>query len=349
MAPAALSLISVTFTEPKERAKAFGVFGAVSGGGAAIGMILGGALTEYASWRWCWASTCRSPWLTALARVRVRQGEQGARQHQVRHPRCDPRDLGLVALVYGFTQAAKLKDPGKSTEVLGWTDSSTITFLAPAWCCWWPSWCGSSASKHTAAADEGRTRSQPRRFLPGVPVHRRGHVRHVPVPDVLLPDHDGLHARSRVAFAFLPFSIGVIVTAGVVANLLPRIGPEADHGPRSGAGHPRHADADPDHRRHALLGMRHAVAPVDEHRHGCVFITASSTALVGSARTTPVSRARCSTPRNRSVGLSAPRCSTRCTPGRSRAISRITWGSRREPRPAMRSSTAITSRSSGAR
>ncbi|HEY6747406.1 MAG TPA: MFS transporter, partial [Mycobacteriales bacterium] len=53
LAPAALSLITVTFTEPKERARAFGVFGAVSGGGAAIGLVVGGILTEYASWRWC--------------------------------------------------------------------------------------------------------------------------------------------------------------------------------------------------------------------------------------------------------------------------------------------------------
>ena len=53
LAPAALSLLTVTFTEPKERAKAFGVFGAISGGGAAIGLISGGVLTEYANWRWC--------------------------------------------------------------------------------------------------------------------------------------------------------------------------------------------------------------------------------------------------------------------------------------------------------
>jgi len=53
MAPAALSLISVTFTEGKDRAKAFGVYGAIAGGGAALGLILGGVLTEYASWRWC--------------------------------------------------------------------------------------------------------------------------------------------------------------------------------------------------------------------------------------------------------------------------------------------------------
>ena len=52
MAPAALSLLTVTFTEPRERARAFGVYGGIAGGGAAIGLVLGGTLTQFASWRW---------------------------------------------------------------------------------------------------------------------------------------------------------------------------------------------------------------------------------------------------------------------------------------------------------
>ena len=52
LAPAALSLITVTFTDHKERARAFGVYGALSGGGAAIGLIMGGLLVEYTSWHW---------------------------------------------------------------------------------------------------------------------------------------------------------------------------------------------------------------------------------------------------------------------------------------------------------
>ncbi|MEV4229102.1 MFS transporter [Streptomyces bobili] len=52
LAPAALSLLSVTFTQPAERAKAFGIFSALSGAGAAVGLLLGGMLTEWASWRW---------------------------------------------------------------------------------------------------------------------------------------------------------------------------------------------------------------------------------------------------------------------------------------------------------
>ena len=53
LAPAALSLLTTTFSDPKERGKAFGVYGAIAGGGGAVGLVLGGVLTEYLSWRWC--------------------------------------------------------------------------------------------------------------------------------------------------------------------------------------------------------------------------------------------------------------------------------------------------------
>ena len=52
LAPAALSLLSTTFTDPAERGKAFGVYGAIAGAGAAVGLLLGGVLTEYVDWRW---------------------------------------------------------------------------------------------------------------------------------------------------------------------------------------------------------------------------------------------------------------------------------------------------------
>jgi EmrB/QacA subfamily drug resistance transporter len=53
LAPAALAALTTTFQDPKERAKAFSIYGAISASGAAIGLILGGALTQWASWRWC--------------------------------------------------------------------------------------------------------------------------------------------------------------------------------------------------------------------------------------------------------------------------------------------------------
>src|SRR3712207_7311977 len=53
LAPSALALLSTIFTDPAERGKAFGIYGAIAGGGAAVGLLLGGILTEVLSWRWC--------------------------------------------------------------------------------------------------------------------------------------------------------------------------------------------------------------------------------------------------------------------------------------------------------
>ena len=53
LAPSALALLTTTFTDQRERGKALGIFTAIAGGGGAIGLILGGVLTEYLSWRWC--------------------------------------------------------------------------------------------------------------------------------------------------------------------------------------------------------------------------------------------------------------------------------------------------------
>lgn len=53
LGPTALSLLTVMFTEPKERAKAFGIWGGIAGAGGAFGLLAGGALTDYLDWRWC--------------------------------------------------------------------------------------------------------------------------------------------------------------------------------------------------------------------------------------------------------------------------------------------------------
>jgi EmrB/QacA subfamily drug resistance transporter len=53
LAPAALSVLTTTFSDPRERGKAFGVYGAIAGGGGLVGLLLGGVLTEYLNWRWC--------------------------------------------------------------------------------------------------------------------------------------------------------------------------------------------------------------------------------------------------------------------------------------------------------
>ena len=105
MAPAALSLITVTFTETHERARAFGVYGAISGGGAALGLILGGLLTQYASWRWTLLINVPIAVLTAFLATRLVRESTAPHRTSYDVPGAVTATGGLLALVYGFTQA----------------------------------------------------------------------------------------------------------------------------------------------------------------------------------------------------------------------------------------------------
>ena len=134
MAPAALSLVTVTFTEPKERAKAFGVFGALAGGGAAIGLIVGGVLTEYASWRWCLGVNVPVALIVAAAAIPLVHESKAHGDTRYDVPGVLLATIGLFSLVYGFTEAARLKHPDdpQDNSVQGWADPSTVTWLVLA-------------------------------------------------------------------------------------------------------------------------------------------------------------------------------------------------------------------------
>ncbi|MCX4666582.1 MFS transporter [Streptomyces sp. NBC_01381] len=124
LAPAALSLLAVMFTDAKERAKAFGIYGAIAGGGGAVGLILGGFLTEYLNWRWTFFVNIPFAVVAALgAYFVIREPAGGRNRSPLDIPGVILSTLGLVALVYGFTRA----------ESAGWSDSLTIgMFVASA-------------------------------------------------------------------------------------------------------------------------------------------------------------------------------------------------------------------------
>ncbi|HVA52070.1 MAG TPA: MFS transporter [Acidimicrobiales bacterium] len=105
LAPAALATLSVTFTEPKERAKAFAMYGVIGGSGAAVGLLLGGALTQWASWRWCLFINL---FFAAIALVGVVVFVEGGRNEQ--RARLDLLgtvlgSAGLFFVVFGFSHA----------------------------------------------------------------------------------------------------------------------------------------------------------------------------------------------------------------------------------------------------
>src|SRR6202012_2505293 len=111
-----LALLTTTFTDPRERGKALGVYTAIAGGGGAIGLILGGVLTEYLSWRWCL-------YVNVVFAAIALAGAVPLIANQPRNPgaRLDvPGSLlavgGLVGIVFGFSQVA----------ADGWGAASTI-------------------------------------------------------------------------------------------------------------------------------------------------------------------------------------------------------------------------------
>jgi EmrB/QacA subfamily drug resistance transporter len=121
LAPAALSLLTTTFTIPSERNKAFGVFGVIAGSGAAVGLILGGALTEYLDWRWCMYVNLILAVPAAIAALRL-LGEEtaSAAKPRIDIPGAITASAGLFGLVYGFSNA----------ETHGWGTPLTIAALA---------------------------------------------------------------------------------------------------------------------------------------------------------------------------------------------------------------------------
>ena len=214
MAPAALSLITVTFTEPRERAKAFGVYGGISGGGAALGLILGGVLTEYASWRWTLLVNTPIAIATAIGALLVVRESRAEGRPRYDIPGVITSTLGLVALVYGFTKANES----------GWSATSTVTLLTAA------------VVMLVAFVLIEKNTAEP--LLPPRVFSERNRAGAFLVSLLIGLSLFGMflflvyymqgtlhYSALRSGLAFLPFSAGIAVAAGLASTLLPRIGP----------------------------------------------------------------------------------------------------------------------------
>ena len=119
LAPSVLALLTTTFTDPDERGRAFGIYGAIAGAGGALGLLLGGILTSYASWRWTLFVNLLFAVSAIIGALLWLSNDEG-----VDH---DPLDLpglflvasGLFSLVFGFSHA----------ETTAWRNPFTIGFL----------------------------------------------------------------------------------------------------------------------------------------------------------------------------------------------------------------------------
>lgn len=124
MSPAALSIVLTEFREGKERNKALGVWAAVAAGGAAVGVLLGGFLTQYLDWRWNFFVNVPVGLLVVLASARLLPHHIGEENHKIKLDITGAFSVtaGLMSLVYGLSKA----------PVSGWGSTTVIGFLAVA-------------------------------------------------------------------------------------------------------------------------------------------------------------------------------------------------------------------------
>jgi EmrB/QacA subfamily drug resistance transporter len=119
LAPAALSLLTTTFTNPSERNKAFGIFGAIAGSGAAVGLLMGGVLTEYLSWRWCLYVNLAFAGVAVTGAFTLLTNQAHPEKPRLDIPGTVTASAGLFALVYGFSHASETS----------WSNATTIGSL----------------------------------------------------------------------------------------------------------------------------------------------------------------------------------------------------------------------------
>ena len=228
LAPASLALLTVLFTDPKERAKAFAVYGAIAGGGSAVGLLLGGVLTEYADWRWCfWVNLPVAIVAIVLAIPIVPESRApGDTSYDV--PGAVLVTLGLASFVYGFTRVAETAQenaqPGGSGEN-GWSDPRALLFIV------------AGLLLVTAfVVLELRTRNPllPMRIV--LDRNRGGaYLTSTLVGAGLIGAFFFLslyfqqvlgYEPVEAGFASLPTTLGVLLSAGAASALVPRVGPK---------------------------------------------------------------------------------------------------------------------------
>jgi EmrB/QacA subfamily drug resistance transporter len=120
LAPAALGTLVATFQDPRERGKAFGVFGSVAAGGGAVGLILGGVLTQYFSWRWTFYVNLVFAAVAAAGALIYIHSSRPVVRPRMDWPGTVLASAGLFLIVFGFSHA----------ETAGWTAALTIGSLA---------------------------------------------------------------------------------------------------------------------------------------------------------------------------------------------------------------------------
>ena len=216
LAPAALSLLNTTFTDAKERAKAFGIFGAIAGAGGGIGLLLGGLLTEHLSWRWTLYVNLIFAVLAFTGGLVFLKRGAPANRPKLDIPGVLLVSAGLFGLVYGFSNA----------ETHHWSSPQTWGFLAVGGLLlvaftWWQTRASHPLLPLRVLLHRNRAAS----FL-AVAISGAGMFGVFLFLTYYLQASLG-YSPVQTGLAFLPMIGGIMVTAQLSTNLLiPRWGPK---------------------------------------------------------------------------------------------------------------------------
>jgi len=218
IAPTALALITTNFPEGGERNRAFGVYAAMAGAGSAAGLLLGGILTTYLSWRWVLFVNVPIGVLVAVAAPRV-LSESPRRPGRFDAAGAVTGSGGVALLVYGLSRAA----PAGISGVSHWGDAQVVASLA-----------ASAALLVSFVLIERRS---PRPLLPMRVLADRNRSGSYLIMLCIATGLFGLfffltlfiqnvlgYSAIRTGIAYLPFAIGVVLASAVASQLVSRVG-----------------------------------------------------------------------------------------------------------------------------
>ena len=217
IAPTALSLITITFPEGPSRNRAMGVYSAMSIGGAAVGLLGGGLLTTYLSWRWVLFVNVPIGAAVALIAPRV-LAYSPRRRDRFDFPGAITSTLGVAALVYGLTSAATSQN-----GVSHWGDIKVIVALTAAVVLLVAFIVIESRSEHALMPlriFRNRDRSAANLIMLFVGTAMFGMFFFLTIFVQTVWGYSAL----KIGIAYLPLVTGVMAMAGVSAALVPRIG-----------------------------------------------------------------------------------------------------------------------------
>jgi EmrB/QacA subfamily drug resistance transporter len=217
IAPTALALITTTFPEGAQRNRAMGVYAAMSGGGAAIGLIAGGLLTTYLSWRWVMFVNVPIGIITAILAGYV-LSESTRRRGRFDLPGAITATAGVALLVYGLSNA--------STDQAGvshWTDTKVLASLAAAVVLLASFAIIESRSRHALMPlrileNRSRTGANVLMLFLATAMFGVFFFLTIFVQEVLG------YSALRSGVAFLPFAVMIVLISGVVSQIIGRIG-----------------------------------------------------------------------------------------------------------------------------